>query len=279
MVSMVQDAAGPPDQAGDVAANVNVEAAIDAVLIAKVSTSLKMPEADAALLVTEVAKLYNSKMQKRFTDLRFSNRLKRTNPFLLKVRGIKTVVEWAENQVRSALLASEEEALGHVLEAIIKVCHPHAAIPIDTDDFDFEVVEPGLVTAYQIKMSWDCMPMSARKNLSATIRRRRDEHEKTGIKFEGIFAPCYGRPTTSRAGQEYTTMRSRDFWSDVGAGDADFDFQVGNVCGLLCSEFRRELAEKSIPRLITMLATEGAAVFGDAEGNIDYLRLFRAVNR
>jgi hypothetical protein len=252
---------------------------VDQPLIDNVSALLGLDGERAEGLIREVARLYNDKMHRRFTTLKFRERLKRTNPFLLKVRGVTTVEQWAENQVRSALFASEEEALGHVLETIAKACHPSASIPTDTDDFDFEVISGSNVTAYQIKMSWDCMPMSSRKNLSNTIRRRREASEADGKTFAGIFAPCYGRAQTSQAGQEYISMRSRDFWQEVGNGNDAFDFKVGEVCGLLCSEFRQELSNSAIPKLIALLTDEGRASFGDDEGRIDYERLFRAINR
>ena len=257
----------------------DVELAVDEQLIAQVSDILGLDHPRAETLIREVARLYNDKMHRRFTTLKFRERLKRTNPFLLKVRGVATVAQWAENQVQSALFASEEEALGHVLETIAKACHPHAIPPEETDDFDFEVVNGSDITAYQIKMSWDCMPMSSRKNLSNTIRRRRAAYEGEGKTFTGIFAPCYGRAQTSQAGQEYISMRSRDFWQEVGSGDDAFDFRVGEVCGLLCSEFREELSNNAIPKLIELLSEEGKASFGDEHGNIDYRRLFQAINR
>lgn len=261
------------------AESADVEGAIDQQLVEHVSGKLGLSQERAKSLIHEVARLYNEKMHKRFTTLKFRERLKRTNPFLLKVRGVTTVAQWAENQVQSALFASEEEALGHVLEAIAKACHPEARPPEEVDDFDFEIVRDDDVIAYQIKMSWDCMPMSSRKNLSNTIRRRREVNEAAGKTFTGIFAPCYGRAQTSQAGQEYISMRSRDFWKEVGSGDDDFDIKVGEVCGLLCSEFREELSTSAIPKLIDLLSEEGRNSFGDEQGNIAYERLFRAINR
>jgi len=108
-------------------------------------------------------------MRQRFSELKVSERLKRTNPFLLRIMGAKTVRDWAEFQVQSALYASEEEATGHLLETIAMKCFPEATVPRYPDDFDFEVqISPSEIDAYQVKMSWDCMPMSSRKNLSNT---------------------------------------------------------------------------------------------------------------
>ena len=248
-------------------------------LASRVSVLLGLREAEAELLIERVGHLYMDRMTSRFTDLRFRERLKRTNPFLLKVRGVTTVRQWAENEVMSSLFASEEEAVGHVLEAIAKACHPNAREPLVVDDFDFEVEEEDRVTSYQVKMSWDCMPMSTRRNLSNTIRRMRAHYEAQGKQYEGIFAPCYGRTRTSRPpGQEYTTLRSRDFWTQVGSGDEDFDTKVGTVCGLLCSEFRHEFSQSVVPDLIDRLTDEGAAAFGTPERDIDYERLFRRIN-
>jgi hypothetical protein len=245
-----------------------------------IAAMLRITADKARKLIADVGRLYTDRMMQRFTDLRFNERLKRTNPFLLQVRGVKTVRQWAENQVTSALFASEEEAIGHVLETIAKACYPGGREPSLTEDFDLEVSEPGKVTAFQIKMSWDCMPMSSRKNLSNTILRCREHYREQGIEFKGVFAPCYGRAeTTKPPGQEYISKRSREFWAEVGAGDPDYDFKVGQVCRLLCSEFRAELNATAIPNLINRLATEGARVFGDQNANIDYERLFRVINR
>ncbi len=245
----------------------------------EVSAKLGVSIQVAGLIVRDVRRLYMDRMTRRFTDLKFKERLKRTNPFLMQVRGVVTVRQWAENQVNSALFASEEEAIGHVLETIAKACHPGGREPTIPDDFDLEVPSQGTITGYQIKMSWDCMPMSSRKNLSNTIRKLKEHYAPQGIDFVGVFAPCYGRAITKKPpGQDYISMRSRDFWSEVGSGDGGYDVKVGEVCRLLCSEFRAELARSAIPTLIDRLVTEGTKVFGDGEGNIDYGKLFRQVN-
>lgn len=265
------------------ALHADIEAAeqvAQATLAEQVAELLRIDTDRTAALIKAVGELYIDRMEKRFTDLKLRERLKRTNPFLLQVRGVRTVREWAENQVGSALFASEEEAIGHVLEMIAKTCHPGAQPPELPDDFDFQETSPEKVRAFQIKMSWDCMPMSSRKNLSNTIVRCRAHYEAQGIEFEGIFAPCYGKAqTTSPPGQAYISMRSRDFWQEVGNGDADYDVRVGDVCRLLCSEFRAQLYTDTIPLLIDELTTEGTKVFGNANGEIDYTRLFREINR
>lgn len=260
-----------------------IEADVEAVarqLAGRVARILNIKPEIATGLIDRVGHLYMARMTKRFTDLRFSERLKRTNPFLLQVRGVRTVQQWAENQVTSALFASEEEAIGHVLEMIAKACHPLAQDPLIPDDFDFEVVDGTRVTGYQIKMSWDCMPMSSRKNLSNTIRRLETHYGSQGAEFIGVFAPCYGKPTTTRPpGQAYVSLRSRDFWQEVGGGDPDFDIRVGEVCRILCAEFREELKETTVPQLVKRLTIEGCAAFGTSTGEIDHRRLFRLINR
>jgi len=79
------------------------------VTIAQVASILRIQEKKAEILVSEARRLYVGKMNERFSDLRISERLKRTNPFLLRIRGIRTVRGWAESQVRAMLFASEEE--------------------------------------------------------------------------------------------------------------------------------------------------------------------------
>ncbi|MFI7103422.1 PmeII family type II restriction endonuclease [Streptomyces sp. NPDC050161] len=253
----------------------------EAELAGEVSALLRIPLDRATLVVTEAERLYVNRMRKRFSALKVADRLKRTNPFLLRIRNAETVRDWATLQVQSALYASEEEAVGHLLEAIVKACFPGARHPEYPDDFDFEVPgEDGEVAGYQVKMSWDCMPMSSRKNLSHTIVRVRDEYEKTGQDFVGYFAPCYGRARTSKApGQEYVSLSSREFWEQVGGGTADYDVRVGEVCALLCSEFRKEVLDTLVPDLLERLTRAAQPEIGDAEGNIDYAKLFRRVNR
>jgi hypothetical protein len=259
---------------------VQEDAARDAKLASTVAAALKISIEVAEKFIVDADRLYKTKMTQRFTDLRFQNRLKRTNPFLVQVRGLRTVRQWAEVQVTSALYASEEEAVGHVLEMVAKACHPGAREPLITDDFDFEVETPGRLRGFQVKMSWDCMPMSSRKNLSNTIGRLVDHYAAKGIEFQGMFAPCYGAISTRRPpGQKYITLRSREFWAEVGNGDEDYDSKVGDVCRLLCSEFRADLNTRLIPTLIERLTQEGTRVFGDADGNIDFRKLFRAINR
>jgi hypothetical protein len=242
---------------------------------------LEIPQAQAEFLVQEAERLYVVRMGERFTRQRLSDRLKRTNPFLLRIRGVTTVHDWAKFQVESALYASEEEAVGHLLEAIAKICFPNATMPLYPDDFDFDAPGPNNeIHGYQVKMSWDCMPMSSRKNLSSTIRDVRVEYASVGKKFIGFFAPCYGRAQTSQApGQDYTTLASREFWQRVGGGIVDFDIKVGEVCALLCSEFRKEMTTTLVPVLIEGLASMARPEIGTADGAIDYAKLFRRVNR
>jgi hypothetical protein len=250
-------------------------------LTAEVKKILSVDQPTASHLVAEAKRLYIDRMTKRFSELKVAERLKRTNPFLLQIRGARTVREWAMLQIQSALYASEEEAVGHLLEAIAKACYPGARTPTHPDDFDFEVTgADDTIYGYQVKMSWNCMPMSSRKNLSNTIRRVTDEYAKTGQQFVGYFAPCYGRAKTSQApGQDYVSLASRNFWRQVGSGDKDFDVKVGQVCALLCSEFRTEVLNTLVPTLQEDLTAAAQPQIGDASGNLDYLKLFRRVNK
>jgi hypothetical protein len=253
----------------------------DPAVILKVSSLLRIDETRARRLVAESQRLYVDRMRDRFSDIRVSERLKRTNPFLLRIRGAKTVADWATYQVQAALFASEEEAVGHLLEAIAKTCFPGATAPTFPDDFDFEVPSAnGEIHGYQVKMSWDCMPMSSRKNLSNTIRKVRAEYAKSGVRFCGFFASCYGRAKTSKPpGQEYISLASREFWTRVGAGQKDFDVRVGEVCALLCAESRREVQETLVPALVANLAQAAMPLIGDENGDLDYGLLFRCVNK
>ena len=239
----------------------------------EVKAHLGISREQAEFLISEAERLYTNRMRKRFSEQRVSERLKRTNPFLLRIRGATTVKEWATLQIQSALYASEEEAVGHLLEAIAKVCFPGARFPTYPDDFDFEADGPDEeVHGYQVKMSWDCMPMSSRKNLSNTIRRVRGEYKEVGRDFVGYFAPCYGKATTSKPpGQEYVSLSSREFWERVGSGRKNFDVAVGDVCALL--------TDKLVPTLLEELTAVAQPEIGDAEGMIDYVRLFRRINR
>ncbi|MFF2326613.1 MULTISPECIES: PmeII family type II restriction endonuclease [unclassified Streptomyces] len=250
-------------------------------LAREVAAILRIDRERATFIVAESERLYVNRMRERFSKLKVSERLKRTNPFLLRIRGAETVRDWAKLQVESALYASEEEAVGHLLEAIIKVCFPGASEPALPDDFDFEKIESGeLIHGYQVKMSWDCMPMSSRKNLSHTIVKVREQYEAQGKSFVGYFAPCYGRATTTKPpGQEYITLASKEFWERVGNGETDYDVRVGEVCALLCSEFRAEVIDTLVPDLLRRLTHAAQPEIGDRDGRIDYAKLFRRVNR
>ena len=240
---------------------------------------LRVSQDKSVEIVSIGERLYIGKMRDRFSEIRIKDRLKRTNPFLLHIRGVQTVKDWAFLQLQSALYASEEEAVGHLLEAIAKICHPGARAPLYPDDFDFEVAANNEVTGYQVKMSWDCMPMSTRKNLSNTIRRVRELYERDGIAFTGVFAPCYGRATTSRQpGQEYLSLRSREFWTRVGDGDENYDVKVASVCALLCGEFRATVSTTLLPSLTDKLAAAAESIIGNGTGQIDYPKLVRAIN-
>ncbi|MFD0773498.1 PmeII family type II restriction endonuclease [Streptomonospora algeriensis] len=250
-------------------------------IASKVSEILGISDDNSLHLAREAERLYVGRMRKRFSELRVSERLKRTNPFLLRIRGANTVRDWADLQVRSALYASEEEAVGHLLEAIAKICFPGAQTPKYPDDFDFEAIESSTeVHGYQVKMSWDCMPMSSRKNLSNTIRKSREIYEAEGKEFTGYFAPCYGKAKTSTPpGQEYVSLASKEFWERVGGGFKDFDVRVGEVCSILCSEFRAEIEKELIPSLLDNLTAAAQKEIGDSQGYLDYTRLFRRINR
>src|ERR1700733_5103126 len=113
------------------------------VTAAEVAGLLNISEKKAELLVSEAKRLYVGKMNERFSDLRINERLKRTNPFLLRIRGLNTVKGGAEAQVQAVLFASEEEAVGHLLEAIAKICYPGAHDPEFPDDLDFEASDDG----------------------------------------------------------------------------------------------------------------------------------------
>lgn len=248
-------------------------------LIDHISRLLGLP--DARVIVTEARLLYEERLTTRFSQLKVRDRIKRTNPFLLRIRGITTVQGWAERQLQGALLASEEEAVGHLLEAIAKACHPGAASPQFPDDFDYEVTpSDGVVEGYQVKLSWDCMPMSSRKNLSNTVRKLQAQYAAEGKQFVGYFAPCYGKAsTTSPEKQAYVSLGSHDFWTKVGGGDPNFDVKIGEAVELICRDFRRRLETDLIPQLTERLAEAAQPIIGTSDGSLDTAKLFRAVNK
>jgi Type II restriction endonuclease EcoO109I len=250
-------------------------------LPAQVQSLLGVSQVAAELLIQEARLLYIDRMTQRFSELRVAERLKRTNPFLLQIRGAKTVRDWAKFQVESALYASEEEAVGHLLEEIAMICFPGATTPSYPDDFDFEVsVSATELHGYQVKMSWDCMPMSSRKNLSNTIGRVQARLAAEGKTFVGFFASCYGKAkTTQPPGQAYVSLSSREFWERVGDGNANFDVRVGEVCALLCAEFRVTVLETLVPTLLDSLTTAALPQIGNSDGTINYVKLFRRINR
>jgi hypothetical protein len=74
------------------------------------------------------------------------------------------------------------------------------------------------------------------------------------------------------------SMRSREFWSNVGGGDSEYDVKVGQVTGLLCSKIRAEVESSLIPKLIDRLVEVAMPLIGNFSGEIDYQKLFREVN-
>lgn len=248
--------------------------------ISRVAELLGITDEPARALAQDAERLYSGKMAERFTKTKLAERFKRTNPFLLRIRGVATVRQWAENQVNSTLFASEEEAVGHLLEAIVKACYPAAQPPRVTDDLDFEVTTDEGVAGFQVKMSWDCMPMSSRKNLSATVERLTESHASEGTKFVGVFAPCYGKASTTRPkGQSYLSLASSELWTRAGGGNESFDVRVGEVCALLCSEARSKIGQTQIPTLIEQLTREATPLIGNEAGEIVYEKLFSLVNK
>jgi len=191
-----------------------------------------------------------------------------------------TVEGWATNQIQSTLFASEEEAVGHLLEEIAMICHPGAQPPRFPMHFDYQIEQEKHVDYYQIKMSWDAMNYSSRSKLSDRIEQLEEIYSAEGKEFRAFFAPCYGKPTeSSPQGQKYTTLRSRDLWTKVGNGDQDFDFKVGEVCYLLCAEARITVEKALIPGMMKVLIESAEPEIGDGKGSIDYNKLFRRVNR
>jgi hypothetical protein len=132
----------------------------------------------------------------------------------------------------------------------------------------------------KVKLSWDCMPMSSRKNLSRTITSLQDQYGREGVEFIGYFAPCYGKAkTTSPPGQRYVSLSSREFWTRVGGGDSHFDLKVGEGVAMVCREFRERLDRDLVPQLVDALTAAATPMIGDADGNLDMEKLFRSVNR
>lgn len=250
-------------------------------LVDFVRRELKISDEQAEQVVETTNRLYIETMTRRFGNEKLTDKLKRTNPFLLRIRNIKTVREWADIQVRGLLFSSEEEAVGHVLEQIAHICHPKSIKPEFSDDLDFQVNLDNIIRGYQIKMSWDCMPMSSRKNLSKTIEKLRTHYNEQGKEFIGIFASCYGKATTTNPkGQKYVALRSRDLWTEISGGiDVDYDVRVGEVCATLCAESRTKLINEIVSPMIERLIKSALPIIGDGKGNIDYRKLFRAINK
>jgi len=60
-------------------------------LRAEVGRLLGIDEGASRRLIDEAERLYKDRMTTRFSDLKTAERIKRTNPFLLRIRGAKTV--------------------------------------------------------------------------------------------------------------------------------------------------------------------------------------------
>ena len=128
-------------------------------------------------------------------------------------------------------------------------------------------------------MSWDCMPMSYRKNLYNTIKTVSEQLAEENMTFVGFFAPCYGKANTTRPpGQAYISLASKEFWERVGNGRTDFDVSVGKVCALLCAEYRITVLESLVPVLLDNLTAAALPEIGRKDGSIDNAKLFRRVN-
>lgn len=243
----------------------------------QIAELLTISDIKANLIAIE-ANIYSQKLTTRFLNINFRNRLRRTNPFLLQACGITTIKEWADFQVDSTLRASSEEALGHFLEAIVKILHPRSVEPEFPDDLDMEIIDGNDREGCQIKMSFDCLSNSMRKNLSHTITKLTEYYRKIGIAFTGLFCPLYGATkTTKQPAQSYTILRSRDFWDEIGAQTC-FDESIGQLCKLLCIEATKQLHTQLIPSLKDNLQKEGSKFFGNSDGTINYHKLFRLVN-
>lgn len=107
-----------------------------------------------------------------------------------------------------------------------------------------------------------------------------DTYAAEGVTFTGYFAPCYGRAeTTKLPGQDYVSLASRQFWKEVGNGDADFDIKVGEVCAMLCAHGRKTLIDTLVPNLVANLTAAASPIIGDKDGKLNYNRLFRRINK
>src|SRR5262249_10246602 len=156
---------------------------------------LSIDKGKAQLLVDTAKQTYIEIMSTRFSETKLSERLRRTNPFLLRIRGVETVEGWARNQIQSTLFASEEEAVGHLLEEIALISHPNAKRPRYPEHFDYAVEKGDEVEYYQVKMSWDAMNYSSRGKLSDRISQLEEIYAAKGKRLRAYFAPCYGKPT------------------------------------------------------------------------------------
>ena len=189
--------------------------------------------------------------------------------------------ENGRNDRYRARCSRQRRRRGTPLEAIAIACHPNAATPRFPDDLDYEVdLSDNHVEGYQVKLSWDCMPISSRKNLSLTVEKLAAQYGAEGKEFVGYFAPGHGKAkTTSPPGQAYVSLSSRAFWTKVGNGDIEFDLKVGEAVALICGEFRRRLEQDLIPTLTDSLVEAADPIIGDSRGVLNMGKLFRAVNR
>jgi len=221
---------------------------------------------------------YNACMKKRFSEVGVRRRINNTNPFMTAVRDTKTVEKWAYLQVLSTFFASEEEAIGHLLEALAKECHIGARPPKYPDGLDYEVEKDNSVTGYQVKSGKD-LNSSTKNNLSVTSNSVKEKYQAEGKTFNCIAASCYGRKsTTSPPSHDFTYLSSREFWSQIGNNNPSFDYKIGQVLNLICAEFHREIKDVLAPELCTRLTQEALPLIGNPDGTLNLEKLFRQVN-
>lgn len=196
--------------------------------------------------------------------------LAKRNPMIYTVRGVETVMEWAEHVLADKETSAIEAHIGTWLEEVARIVSggikPGSGVDLQVADAD------GVVQLYAIQSAPNTKNAGGRKSDIEALRRGARVLRNQRQQVELNIAVLGGRAKTGvlRSHSDITILSSDDFWERI-SGIADFRARLVRTTTILSWLVKRRSKAE-----VERIKREAVELFGDEEGKLDLEALANA---
>ena len=219
-------------------------------------------------LLSDCIHNYFSSMTDKLNNLTLSTLMKK-NPYLLKIKGMKSVSELIQSSLSAYISSSEETVFGNVFfePLAIGVCGGQKAL---AEGLDVVIDKGDSIYAIAVKSGPKVFNSDSRKKQEQNFNKASILAKQAKKAFFPIIGYCYGRKKF-RQDSQIQELAGQNFWHAI-TGDEDFYKKLIYWCDEVKTDYLKEYDNAYINAL-NRLCTEFGQKFCTSDGAIDWAKM------